>query len=198
MLRCREEACHLIAVGLYILRQMGERGRKWDEGNSSLLATFHTTNLGALRCGRVLVMNQICGINLLFWPSCKSITSLGVRKRSVRSACSEYTFVLPRGLRRWSEGSEKEKEVSQSEYDECALARGGVGGPCLSAPLLLPTAELQANKPHYHRRHRRQISLQRLSAVHINRPDGPKHAPTGSTRGPRGCFPHGHATASEI
>lgn len=42
-----------------------------------------------------------------------------------------------------------------------------VGGLYLSAPLLQQTAELQANKPHYHHRHQQQIPLQQLSAVHI-------------------------------
>lgn len=42
-----------------------------------------------------------------------------------------------------------------------------VGGLHLSALLLEQTAELQANKPHYHHHHQQQISLQQLSAVHI-------------------------------
>lgn len=43
-----------------------------------------------------------------------------------------------------------------------------VGGLYLSALLLQQTAELQANKPHYHHRHQHQILLQQLSAVHIS------------------------------
>lgn len=42
-----------------------------------------------------------------------------------------------------------------------------VGGLYLSALPLQQTAELQANKPHYHHHHQRQIPLQRLSAVYI-------------------------------
>jgi len=42
-----------------------------------------------------------------------------------------------------------------------------VGGLYLSAQLLQQTAELQANKPHYHHHHQQQISLQQLSAVHV-------------------------------
>lgn len=58
---------------------------------------------------------------LLFWRSCKSITSPRFKKWNVQSACSEYIFVLPRAeMLGWKE----KKKCFQSEYDECVGARG--------------------------------------------------------------------------
>lgn len=55
--------------------------------------------------------------------------------------------------------------------------RGRVGGLHLSAPLLQQTAELQANKLHYHRCHQQQIPLQQITAVHITSLTARKHPP---------------------
>lgn len=63
--------------------------------------------------------------------------------------------------------------------------RGRVGGLHLSAPLLQQTAELQANKLHYHHCHQQQIPLQQITAVHITSLTAQKHPHTHTS-------PHSH------
>lgn len=97
---------------------------------------------------------------LLFWPSCKSITSplfkSGTCGFPVLNTCFSSL-----GLRCCG-GRKKKLRV----WWMCSGQRK-VGGLYLSALLLQQTAELQANKPRYHHRHQQQIPLQQLSAVHI-------------------------------
>lgn len=92
------------------------------------------------------------------WHFCKSITShyfeLGM--------CGLPTLYCIFLALNWDVGMEIKLRV----WWMCSGQRI-VGGLYLSALLLQQTAELQANKPHYHHPHPRQIPLQQFSAVHI-------------------------------
>lgn len=101
---------------------------------------------------------------LLFWPSCKSITSPLLQKWNVCGLHVLYIYFSCLRLRCCGWWRKKKKKLRV--WWMCSGQRK-VGGLYLSALLLQQTAELQANKPHYHHRHQQQISLQQLSAVHI-------------------------------
>lgn len=64
---------------------------------------------------------------------------------------------------------------------------GRVGGLHLSALLLQQTAELQANKLHYHHCHQQQIPLQQIPAGHITSLTAQKHPHTHTSPHVCGC-----------
>lgn len=104
--------CRVTVVKWYLKEKTSAQGKQRD-GDSLLLAIFHTTTLACCAVVDSPIWTRYLKSRHLIILATMQIYNIPSRpKRSVQIACSVYTF-LPSG---WDVGVEK--------YDECVLARG--------------------------------------------------------------------------